>query len=697
MLMTCGWLLEDAPAEPLPRLKAILVAERHHLDTALHGRKDARLILWLSAVLTDAEPAAALAVFAEIFTQIDPAWKLGRAVNLSFLKETASWPVTPAKITRWLITALLQVSNRMDSVKDRAAWLMTAWRLQHESGAPPAVQCTLLLDIASRLRLAAQPYEAVRIMALALHLLPERAPAALAQRCRVAAWTLAEAGLTAPASLRVVLDDLPFPGEPPTSEKGQEAARLFRDQADAFQTQLQVEIETDEDWQKLRAAGVVLHHPLAALAWIGKKAQSYALKKQHELLQAAARLAQRHHCLCSQGRILAEAPESAERVIAFAETLRQAQRRMPVLRDSAAWLSLTHSLRTAWGRLEPDAIRDEETLFMLHELLLDRETTLNRNLPAEMRVLALRHLFSRRQPSTLITAIQDEPRLMQSLEHQRTIELWSLAAEIRDRKELANTVWISLVMKGDLAGGRYSWIIQSSSERLVKQGRIRAAVANETSDMMPLLREIAAAAAELAREAEWILLTTESSLSELQWQQAITNFLPQAKVTQVPSWEWAFRVMREVERPKDIVFESLLPEAGIPCASMPTPPAASPLAQACLLLAGRDASDAETRWQLIGEASTPPETRRSLHLGRHPVLVSEGPLKLNGGALNLIRLSLSQATRLVLLPKRALSSEEITRFEQTLFAKESLASLPQRLKALGEMQPDLWQLHGVPW
>jgi hypothetical protein len=508
----------------------------------------------------------------------------------------------------------------------------------------------------------------------------------------VAAWTLAEAGLIPPKTLRVSLEDLPFPGEPPQSEKSKEVALLFRDEEDVFQIRLLRQVAQDPDWQLLKANGVVLTHPLAALAWIGKKAQSYALKKQHDLLQSAARLAHRYQCLYTLGRIIAEWPESAEKVISYALALRQSQRRMPVLRDFNAWQTCAQNLRHAWGKLEIEAIAEEETLFNLHETLLDRDVTLTRSLPAELRVLALRHLHGHRAPSRLVQALQADPRLMQQLEHKSAIELWSISAELRERPELASCIWISVVMKGEAASGKYSWILQNSTGRQIKQGRLRAAAAGEGPNALALIQEIAQAIQQLGTAPEWVLLAAEGSLTDLPWQSQFIRAGLSARVSFIPSWEWAFRVIRDNDTAEEVFFEALVPEATtVQFAPMTI---TGPMIQACLLLPGRDGADASTRWSVCGRPETAETTRRSLSLGRHPMILSEGQLCSGNFEEDLTRLSLAQSCKLVLSACRPLTTAEREAFEHQLFSLPPNISLSARLKP---MTSDVWQMSGIPW
>ena len=525
IVLVTGWLVDGkagaAEQKVRPALKEALT--RH--GGAL--RKDAagEVVCWLAQTVLGHDKAVSLAELQTLCTRLDPAWKPGRAPAFP---SCARLPVAQRVLVRWVVIVLR-------SLTEDAHWLRTAWRLQRSLRPDGAlirpVEWELLMAAASAARAEGSNLEALRLTALAVHLLPDRAPEPVRQRARVAAWFLAESGIETPEALRVCLDDLPFPGETPASEKGQESIRLFRDEADAFQTRLLREVETDGDWQKLRAAGIPLHHPLAALAWVGKRAHAYALKKQHDLLDAAARLALKHHALGTLSRIRAEYPVSAAVLLELVRALREGQRRLPVVRDAAEWGRCADCLRAAWGRLEADAISDEETLFFLHETLLDRDATLLRALPEELRVLALEHPKSARRPSALIQALDAEPKLFQSLEHQRAVEWWSIASELRERPEMADSVWISLVQRGDATSGKYSWIMQSATGRAKRQGRIRS-----EEEQSALVAELVKAGSALCAEWKRVYVATDQG-APLPWPAGIAQKL-------IPSWEHGFREMR---------------------------------------------------------------------------------------------------------------------------------------------------------
>jgi len=533
VIVVTGCLIEGRAGASEARAKHALKETLARLEPLLSADKTALLTCWLAHAALEAESPVLLNELSAFFLHIDSSWKPGRGLTL----PVPQWlPVIPRVFVRWIVTALCRLP--LD-----ALWTQSAWRimrsLRPEGALIRPAEWELLMAAASSARRTGFMPEAVRLTALALHLLPDRAPQPLRQRAKVAAWFLAESGVEAPAALRVCLDDLPFPGDGPATEKGQEAVQLFRDEADPFQMQLLGELDTDADWQKLRAAGVVLHHPLAALAWVGKRAQSYALKKQQDLLQAGARLAILHHSLGTLARIRAELPESAECVVELARALRESHRRLPVLRDWAEWQRAAECLRIAWGKLNAEAVQDEETLFFLHETLLHREATLLRCLPEDLRALILEHPLSARRPSALVQALDAEPKLMQSLEHQRAVELWSIASTLREREDMADTIWISLVLKGDAASGKHSWIMQGAAGRKMAQGRLRTA-----GDFQPLIEELSAAAKELCPDLRRVFLSVDAGLIEVAGPHAFQSILPDVVIKMVPSWEWAFRELR---------------------------------------------------------------------------------------------------------------------------------------------------------
>lgn len=654
------------------------------------------LIRWLCQSALPAEPELLLKSLSDLLLTTQSDWRLGRRVELSFLKAESWLPVSPVQITRWLLQALTSLVPKLTSKPDAAAWHLTAWMLLRDArppqSSPRGAELEMLLNAACTARESGDPIEAARLTCLMMHLLPPQVPEAFLQRCRVAAWTLAEAGLTAPTALRVNLEDLPFPGEPATSEKGLESTRLFQDAADFSQQSLAQEVSTDPDWQRLREAGVVLHHPLAALAWIGKKAQSYVIKKQTELLSSATRLALRHHRLSTAGRLLAQWPGSWENVLDYAKALRQSQKRMPYLRDSAIWQDWTSSLRSAWGRLEANLPADSEDLFFLHETLLDREVTLLRHLPAEPRQLALRHLHSRRSPSALVQALEADPRLMQPLEHQRAVELWSIAASLRERPDQKGIVWVSLVSRGDPGSGRYSLLIQGSRSRVHLQGRLRPEANSGQLDLQPLLQELLSALPQVCSETEGLLLAVDAPLRDLPWAEQLWQQGFTGLVSRIPSWEWAFRVLREsASVPPALEILTADPQTS------PTLPATS-LPHGCLLLASLPVADADTRWTALPLPTSPEERpllRRSLNIGVHGLLFSLTPLKPGDLRSDLTRLSLGQNTRVVISPTAALTEAQRSEFAELILNAPTNLTLKDSLRRLTQTQPCPWTLHGL--
>lgn len=653
-----------------------LGAGRHRLAPLPSAIQSSSLLLWMARGFLNPGDAHLWEELASLLKSAQPEWKLGRRPDMSFWETEHSWPLTPGQFSRRLglaIHTLVQHQSSRDVMPARelAPWQLAAWLLIRDTRTAqiPAriVELDVLLGAATASRLAGDADQAARLTALSLHLLPASLPVAMQQRCRVAAWTLAEAGLLVPPAYRTIFDELPFPGEPPASEAGQAAARQYLDPTDAAHVRLMKEVETDADWGVLRNSGVVLHHPLAALSWVARKAQSYALKKQHELLQSAATLATRHHRLTTLGRLLPHLPATPERVLDYAQTLRQSQRRMPFLRDPDIWADWTRSLRAAWARLEPAAIQDPEQLFLLHETLHDREVTLLRVLPPDLRVLALKNLHSRKLPSPLVQALVTDPRHMQQLEHQRQVELWSVAAELREKSELSGHVWLSLVMRGEAVQGRCSVIVQGPAGRVIHHEKLRAPGPSSTAeelDWKPLIEFIALAVAEVNPECTRLLVALDSTLATQSWVESLKAAGIHVPISFIPSWEWAFRVLRETPSPlpPGTYFQA---DSG---ASSLAPPG-QPLPEGnCVLLSSEASCDAATRWVALtanveeqGSTSAPASVR-SLHVGSYSQVISSLPVKRGVLKEDLIRLSLAQTTRHFTAPPKALAETERASF-----------------------------------
>ncbi|TDU80895.1 hypothetical protein EI77_00196 [Prosthecobacter fusiformis] len=627
------------------------------------------LLLWLGRGFINPDDATLWSDLNALIQAAQSDWKLGRKPDLGFWESGLVWPLTQGQIARRLalaIHSLIQHQTAANPARtsDLAPWHFTAWMLLRDTRTAqnPArvIEIEVLLAAATTARLGGDADQAGRLAALALNLSPPNLPEPMQQSCRVAAWALAEAGLSVPPTLRVIYDELPFPGDPPASESGQTAARQYLDSKDAAHRQLMLEVENDPDWELLRKAGVVLHHPLAALSWIARKAQSYALKKQHDLLQSAATLATRHHRLTTLGRLLPHLPANAERVLNFAQSLRQSQRRMPFLRDHEIWQDWTRSLRTAWARLEPEAIQDPEQLFILHETLHDREVTLLRILPLELRLLSLRHLHGRKQPSSLVQTLATEPRHMQQLEHQRQVELWSVAAELRERPELVGTVWISLVFRGDPAQGRYSLIVQGPAGRVIHHDRLRTLQTTPAElDWTPLWSVLSNSVKEVNAEASHILAAVDPTMTELPWASRLRETGLEASISFIPSLEWAFRVMRETSAPTH-PGEYLLPENTT--ATLPDKPLPN---GTCVLLPTAPQCNAGTRWTSSANVAEDekPASQRSLQVGAHERILSAMPIVRGPLKEDLIRLCLANATRQFTAPDTALTEEQSAAFQ----------------------------------
>ncbi len=670
------------PALPMQKLKPQARGELARALAAVPVTPETALAHWLAAAILKLEPSVAEALDAlhQLQAIAPSGWRPGRAFDLTDRAATPWQTVEPARLGRWLADALADLVRLAWQAPEvsLADWLITAWQLRRDvrpAGVLPRFEdTTLLLDAAAVKRLQGDPAAAARLEALALHLLPPRLPDPIQQRVRAAAWRLAEAGLAAPAVWRVRLDDLPFPGDPPSTPNGAEVARQWEDAADPALQRLRAQTSEDPDWAVLRTAGVVLQHPLAALAWVAKRAQSHQVKKQHELLDAAVRLAFRHQALGSLGRLLAVRPASLENVVAFARALRASLRGLPFLRDEEAWAAAQSHLRQAWGRLETE-IDEAELRFLLHETLQDRLTTTLRRLPLPWRVAALRHRHGRRTPSELVREIEADLRRMNLLEHQRRLEHWELAATLRERPELAGTVWVSVVGPGDPTSGRYSVLVLGSRGQRVLQGRLRAGAVEAAA----LAAMIAEAVQAVAEDPEWIIWATDAVWQSTPWEKTLSQAGLTAAVARVPGWEWAYRVLREapvepvpacVLRPENAALPDRLPVA----------------VRGCWLLAGDSPANVATRWLPVdGEGPA----QRSLAIGAHAQVISLGPVAAGEvwGA-DLIALSLAQGCRSFVAPLDSLTpAQQEAALRLLEMGREGL----RQLLATGN-----WRLLGLP-
>lgn len=670
------------PALPVPKLKPEARAELARALASLPAAPETALAHWLARRVLQTEHSAdeALPQLRQLQALAPSGWKPGRAFDLA-PHAAAPWQtVEPARLARWLADAVADLVRHAWAKPEAslADWLLTAWQMRRDArpaGALPRFEdTTLLLDAAAAWRLQGEPAAAARLEVLALHLLPPRLPESLQQRVRAAAWRLAEAGLAPPVAWRVRLDDLPFPGDPPSTPTGAEAARQWQDAEDPALRHLLEVVAEDPDWAVLRAAGVVLQYPLAALAWVAKRAQAHQVKKQYELLDAATRLAFRHQALGSLGRLLAVRPGSVDHVVNFARVLRASLRGLPFLRDEEAWTAAQSHLRLAWGRLDTE-IDDAELRFLLQETLQDRLTTTLRRLPPPARVAALRHRHGRRAPSDLVRELEADLRRMNLLEHQRRVELWELAAALRERPELAGTVWVSVVGPGDPASGRYSALVLGPRGQREIQGRLRAG----STEVAPLAQAIAEAVQAVAEAPEWLVLATDLVWQATAWETVLRQAGLTATVARVPGWEWAYRVLREPSA-------EAVPALVLRAENAPLPSRLPAALSGCWLFPGDEPAHAGTRWQSVaGEGPS----LRSLAIGAQAQVFCLGPVAAGEGwGDDLIALSLAQACRSFVAPVVSLTSaqqEEALRLLET--GREGL----QRLLATGN-----WRLLGLP-
>lgn len=654
----------------LATLRQRLITDRHPLTSLTSAPQASALLLWIARSFLDNGSSQLWPDLLALLQKAQPDWKPGRKLDLSFWDTDPPWPLSKAQIARRLamvIHRLVRQQTRLskEAARELVPWHLTAWTLLRDARAPQSpsrpVEIEVLLDAATTTRLSGDADAYARLTALAMHLLPQPVPEALKHRCKVASWHLSETGFTRPDFAQVSLDDLPFPGDPPASDNGKAATEQYLDEADLHHHHLTSEVQNDPEWEVLRKAGVVLHHPLAALTWIARKAQAYALKKQTELLQAAASLATRHQRLTTLARLLPHLPASADTVNPYAQTLRQSQRRMPFLRDHEQWQEWTRGLRLAWAKLETASLQDAEHIFFLHETLLDREVTLSRCLPSELRILGLRHLHSRRQPSPLVQELAAEPRQMQQLEHQRQVELWSVATELRERAEISNQVWISLVMRGERAQGRYSLIVQGPAGRVIQQDRLRSSP--EGIEWTPLFETLQRAIAEANPAAERLVIALDPALMDDSWTDRFQQAGLKKPLHFIPSWEWAFRVLREspaTSAPSEWLWPASTTPASIPGKPLP--------ASTCVLLPTADLCDANTRWnrQVSPDAEASEESPlRSIYLGACGSLISGIPVHRGPLKNDLVRLCLAQNTRTFIAPPKALTEDERASFQDS--------------------------------
>jgi hypothetical protein len=614
-----------------------------------------------------------------VIAGMNPGWRLGRPFSLALQNAEQLLPIRPGLVASTTAKCLRAVLVDEPACAD---WKLVVWQLLGSSRRPGQLpgeeEVLALLDAAQSTRLAGDGVQSSRLLALVLQLVPAlvRPSPVAVQRFKAAVWTLAEAGLEMPESYRVSLDELPFPGDPPSTLAGQEAALLFADAADVSLAPLLGEVNKDSGWKQIAEAGQALHHPLAALAWMGKRAQSIAMKKSPAVLETATRLGLRHGCLGSVGRLIQECP-SSELMLDYAKAMRESIRRMPLLRDAEAWPQWTALLRQVWGKLEASEVTDAESLFLLHETLADRPTTAVRSLPQDLRMLTLRHPFGRR-PSRLTLALTEDPSLMRSLEHQRALEHWSLASDARTRPELAKTAWISVVTRGEPAAGKYSLLAIGPVGQVSRCDRLTLAKSDteETRQAM-LAKVIAQAADEVAPEAEWLLIAQDYTLSGMHWPALLRAAGLRAVPVLIPSWEWASRVLIKAAAEKSDVAPEVLTSGESVQSSAEVDAFTERHSSACVLFS-EAAVSAATKWA-AGSVQ-----RRSTHIGLHPLVVATAPCG------DLVRSCLAQSTLLFVDARVPLS-------DSSALLTAALSSVSLHRALLEDPRLADVTLHGIPW
>jgi hypothetical protein len=516
------------------------------------------LMLWLAQVkVRAAAPEHLLEVLQNWLQREMPEWQLSKSLHAFFkIHSLPSW--LPQRMAyRWLAEALTALVHQQRTTTEPMEmnlvhWHECAWRLLRQARpaelTPRHAEVEMLLDVASSQSLAGKHEMALRLNTLALHFLHPQAPEPLKQRCRARAWSLAEAGVQLPRLCRVELEKMPFPGEAPQSPAGKEQALLFRDAGDVALTRLiELEVKENPDWQLLQASGISLHHPRAALAWVAKRAQSYAVKKQLDVLRAAVRLCQQQGCLWSWAQIRAAFPDSMQAVLEFAQAWRALWRQQPLMLCRTAWQGFQRQLNMAWSRLDDEL--DEEVRFLLHELLTEDLQSPSQRLPEPWSDLLAAH-GTNKPPSPLLLALEEEPRGFSCLEHQRTAEWWSIHQALRDGAALANTCWLSLVFREVPTGVRYSGLFMTSGQRLHLTGQCTleqladatGPLAQELEKRLAEARE--AAAADGGSELQHITVAGDAAARTWLADSLAIQLLNGLHVTVTPTWEQAFRSWR---------------------------------------------------------------------------------------------------------------------------------------------------------
>jgi hypothetical protein len=173
-------------------------------------------------------------------------------------------------------------------------------------------------------------------------------------------------------------------------------------------------------------------------------------------------------------------------------------------------------------------------LFWLHETLTDRLRTTALCLPESLRGAADQDAEGHHQVAAQLEA---EPKRFQLLEHQRVVELWEISALTRERADLEGVVWVSVVLRGTAAAGRYSVMLLTRTGRSCWQGRLRSHGEEEA-----LVQEIRAALDGFGpAPAAPMILALDPNLPPMPWEAVF----PEVEKLTVPSWETAFRVLRE--------------------------------------------------------------------------------------------------------------------------------------------------------
>jgi hypothetical protein len=192
-----------------------------------------------------------------------------------------------------------------------------------------------------------------------------------------------------------------------------------------------------------------------------------------------------------------------------------------------------------------------------------------------------------------------------------------------------------------------------------------------------LARVVAQAAAEVAPDAEWLLIAQDDTLTGVHWQELMRLEGLCSVPVLIPSWEWASRVLIKAAAEKSDVAPEVLTSGESVQSSAEVDAFTERHPSACVLFS-EAAVSAATKW------ATGSVQRRSTHIGLHPLVVATAPCG------DLVRSCLAQSTLLFVDARVPLSDSSAL-----LPAAMSSAALHRAL--LEDPRLADVTLHGIPW